>query len=55
MNWARAERLSLGLSAGLLVGCAAIGFKFVASPYLKGYGAAAGGFFVLSRVAASFR
>jgi hypothetical protein len=55
MNWAMAERASLVASAGLLIGCAAIGLKFVDSPYFKGYASAAGGFFVLSRVAASFR
>jgi hypothetical protein len=55
MSWQRAERASLVTSAGLLLGCTAIGFKWVASPYLKGYASAAGGLFVLSRLAATFR
>lgn len=52
MSWEKAEKVSLLTSAGLLFGCGAIGFKWVASPYLKGYASAAAGFFVLSRLAA---
>lgn len=55
MTWEMAEKASLATSAGLLFGCAVIGFKWVASPYLKGYASAAGGFFLLSRLAARFR
>lgn len=55
MSWETAEKASLVASAGLLFGCAAVGFKWVATPYLKGYASAAGGFFVLSRLAARFR
>lgn len=55
MTWATTEKAALTASAGLLFGCAAIGFKWVASPYLKGYAAAAGGLFVLSRLAAALR
>ncbi len=55
MTWEIAEKVSLATSAGLLLGCAAIGFKWVASPYLNGYASAAGGFFLLSRLAGRFR
>ncbi len=55
MSWEKVEKASLATSAGLLFGCAAIGFKWVASPYLKGYASSAGGFFVLSRLAARLR
>jgi len=55
MGWESVEKASLVASAGLLFGCAAIGFRWVASPYLKGYASAAGGFYLLSRVAARFR
>ncbi len=55
MTWEIAEKASLVASAGLLFGCAAIGLKFVDSPYFKGYASAAGGLFVFSRVAAAFR
>jgi hypothetical protein len=54
MSWQQTEKATLAVSAGLLVACAAIGFDWVSSPYLKGYASAAGCFFVLSRVAASF-
>ena len=52
MRWKSVEKASLAASAGLLFGCTAIGFKWVASPYLKGYASAAAGLFVLSRLVA---
>ena len=55
MTWEMAEKGSLAASAGLLFGCAAIGFKWVSTPYLNGYVFTAGGFFLLSRLAARFR
>lgn len=55
MSWETAEKASLAASAGLLLGCAAIGFKWVASPYLKGYASASAAFYVLSRWAARAR
>lgn len=55
MSWETAEKASLVVSAGLAAGCAAIGFKWVASPYLKGYASAAATFYVLGRLAARAR
>lgn len=55
MTWEIPEKASLATSAGLLFGCAAIAFKWVASPYLKGYASAAGEFFLLTRLAGRFR
>ncbi len=55
MSWEKAEKISLATSVGLLFGCAAIGFRWVASPYLKGYAAAGAGLFVVSRLAATLR
>jgi hypothetical protein len=55
MSWAQVEQACLFGAAGLLAGCAAIGFRVVASPYLPGYLSAAGGLVVLSRVAAARR
>lgn len=55
MKWARVEQVSLGASALMLFASAAIGFRWVASPYLRGYAAAGGAFFAVSRLAASVR
>jgi len=52
MRWERVETVSLAASAGLLAASACIGFRWVASPYLKGYASAGAFCFVLSRVAA---
>lgn len=49
------EKALLAGSAGLFLGCAAIGFRWVSSPYLKGYASAAAGLYVLSRLAARRR
>jgi hypothetical protein len=53
MNWRSVERTSLGAGVLLLFGCAAVGFRWIASPYLRGYAATAGGFIALSRLAAA--
>lgn len=55
MRWETVERASLTTSAGLLVGCSVIGFRWVRSPYLAGYAALAAGLYVLSRLAGSLR
>ncbi len=55
MTWERAEQVSLVGAGALLVACSAIGFRFVASPYFRGYASAAGVLLVLNRVAASRR
>lgn len=52
MTWDGVEKVSLAASAGLLAASAAIGFRWVASPYIKGYASAGASFYVLSRVAA---
>jgi len=49
MTWSGLERLCLALSTLFAFASAAIGFRWVASPYLKGYASAAAGFFLLSR------
>lgn len=51
MSWQGVEKASLVTAAALLGASAAIGMRWVASPYFKGYASAAGGFYVLSRVA----
>lgn len=55
MSWETAEKASLVASAGLALGCATIGFKWVASPYLKGYASAGVACYVFSRLAARAR
>jgi hypothetical protein len=55
MSWAKLERLSLAVSVVFAFASAVIGFRWVASPFLKGYAAAAGGFFLLSRWAGAHR
>lgn len=52
MSWQGAEKASLLASGALLAASAAIGFRWVASPYFKGYASAGGFFYLLSRVAA---
>ena len=52
MTWKGVESASLVASAGLLAATAAIGFRWVASPYIKGYASAGAFFYVVSRVAA---
>lgn len=51
MTWTGAERATLVVSAALATASAVIGFRWVASPYYKGYASAAGAFYLLSRVA----
>jgi hypothetical protein len=53
MSWELVEQICLGIAAFLFFGTAAIGFKFVSSPYLLGYILAAVGFFCLSLLASS--
>jgi hypothetical protein len=55
MSWARLERISLAVSVVFAVASAVIGFRWVASPYFKGYSSAAGVFFLVSRWAAANR
>jgi hypothetical protein len=55
MSWARVEQFCLGASAAFSFASAAIGFRWVASPYFKGYASAAAGFFVLGRWAGDRR
>jgi len=55
MSWAKVERFCLGASVVFSVASTAIGFRWVASPYFKGYSSAAAGFFVLGRWAADHR
>ncbi len=52
MSWEVVEEICLGIAAFLFLGTAAIGFKWVSSPYLLGYILAAVGFFCLSLLAA---
>ncbi|MDQ4133140.1 MAG: hypothetical protein M3179_08055 [Actinomycetota bacterium] len=52
MSWTLVEEICLGIAAFLFFGTAAIGFKFVSSPYLLGYILAGAGFFCLSLLAA---
>jgi hypothetical protein len=54
MTWVMIERLALAVAALLLLACAVVGFRWVASPYLWGYAATAGVFLVLSLLAATF-
>jgi hypothetical protein len=55
MSWARAERFCLGASVLFSFASAVIGFRWVASPYFKGYSSAAATFFLLSRWARDHR
>jgi hypothetical protein len=55
MSWARIERFSLGGSILFMVASAVIGFRWVDSPYFRGYASTAGVFFALSRFAANVR
>ncbi len=52
-NWKHVQQGSLGMAAFLFFGTATIGFKWVHSPYLKGYILAALGFLSLSQLAAT--
>ena len=54
MGWEIAQRVALGITAFLSFGVATIGFKWVHSPYVWGYVAAAAGFFSLSLLAGTF-
>jgi hypothetical protein len=47
-----AEKASLLASAVFMAASAIIGFRWVSSPYIKGYASAGGFFFLLSRVVA---
>lgn len=55
MTWRRVEQVSLGASTLLMFASAVIGFRWVASPYFRGYASAGAGFFALSRLAATLR
>jgi len=51
MTWAGTEKVALAVSAAFMAATAAIGFRWVASPYIKGYASTGALFYVLSRVA----
>jgi hypothetical protein len=53
VSWETAEKGSLAASAALLVGCAAVGFRYIATPYFRGYLSTAGALLVFSRLAAA--
>ncbi|KPM56107.1 hypothetical protein CcI49_37755 [Frankia sp. CcI49] len=53
MNRIRVERLALGGSAFFAVASSVIGFRWVASPYFRGYASAAAVCYLLSRLAAA--
>ena len=55
MDWATAEKASLGASAAMAAACAVVGFRWVKSPYFKGYASAAAGAYAFSRLAAALR
>ncbi len=52
MSWQGAEKASLLASAAFMAASAVIGFRWVSSPYIKGYASAGGAFYLLSRIAA---
>jgi hypothetical protein len=52
MDRSKVEQVALGGSALFAVASGAIGFRWVASPYFRGYASAAAACYVLSRLAA---
>jgi hypothetical protein len=51
MGWQRVERASLGAAVVFSVASAVIGFRWVQSPYFRGYASAAGTCLVVGRLA----
>jgi hypothetical protein len=55
VTWTKVEQVSLGASTFFAFASTVIGFRWVASPYFRGYASAAGAFFLLGRFAAGRR
>jgi hypothetical protein len=51
MNWRQVERTSMGATALFTFASAVIGFRWVQSPYFRGYASAAATCFAVGRLA----